>query len=346
MDADVGLATLWSGDAGDVGWPGSAGQASGTYTVVGSGVDIWNNADSFHYVYRGVSGDFTNVVRVVTLQNTDPWAKAGLMIRGNLNQNSMNALIAITPQNGALFSFRTDAGAASHSSAGSGTAPYWVKLVRTGNLFTGYSSPDGANWNQVGSTNLPMSANAFLGLAVTAHNNTKTNTATFDNLNMIFQLPPPPTGLGATSGETQIGLHWPAVTGATSYTVRRATSSGGPYSVIATVLAGTNYTDITITNGVTYYYVITSANWNGESANSSQVKAAAPLPRLTPDYSGGNLTLSWPQTATSFRLYGTTNLTPPVIWSLMTNMVIPSNNTSSVIIQPGNQIIFFRLVAP
>jgi len=56
MDADVGVMTLWSGDAGDVGWPGSASQAGGTYTIAGSGVDIWSSADSFHYVYRGVSG--------------------------------------------------------------------------------------------------------------------------------------------------------------------------------------------------------------------------------------------------------------------------------------------------
>ena len=346
MDADVGVMTLWSGDAGDVGWPGSASQAGGTYTIAGSGVDIWSSADSFHYVYRGVSGDFTNVVRVVTLQNTDPWAKAGLMIRENLNQNSMNALIAITSQNGALFSSRTNAGAASSSSAGSGTAPYWVKLVRAGNLFTGFNSSDGVNWNQVGSINLPMSVNAFLGLAVTAHNNTKTNTATFDNLNMVFQLPSPPAGLGATSDETQIGLHWPAVAGATSYTVRRATSSGGPYSVIATVLAGTNYMDITITNGVIYYYVVTAVNWNGESANSSQVTAAAPLPLLTPTYSGGNLTLFWPQAAASFRLYSTTNLTPPVVWFLMTNTVTASNNTSSAVIQPDDQSMLFRLMAP
>jgi len=182
---------------------------------------------------------------------------------------------------------------------------------------------------------------------VTAHNNTKTNTATtFDNLNMVFQLPSPPAGLGATSDETQIGLHWPAVAGATSYTVRRATSSGGPYSVIATVLAGTNYMDITITNGVIYYYVVTAVNWNGESANSSQVTAAAPLPLLTPTYSGGNLTLFWPQAAASFRLYSTTNLTPPVVWFLMTNTVTASNNTSSAVIQPDDQSMLFRLMAP
>jgi len=346
MDADVGVTTLWSGDAGDIGWPGNASYLGGTYTVVGSGIDIWNNADSFHYLYRGVSGDFTNVIRIVTLQNTDGYAKAGLMIRDNVNQDSINAFIAITSQNGSLFSWRTNPGAASSSSASSGAAPYWLKLVRTGNIFTGFSSANGVNWNQVGSINLPMSVNAFLGMAVTSHNNIRTNAATFDNLNLTFQLPSPPANFLATSNESQINLTWTAVVGATSYSIGRATSDGGPYSVIATVPAGTNYTDTTITNGVTYYYVVTAANWNGDSINSSQLAAAAPLPLLTPAYAGGNFTLSWPQAAADFKLYCTTNLTPPVVWFLNTNMVTLTNNTSSVIIQPGNQIMFFRLAAP
>ncbi len=65
---------------------------------------------------------------------------------------------------------------------GSGGGPYWVKLVRIGNQFTGFSSADGVNWNQIATVSLAMSANAFAGLAVTAHNNLKVNTATFGRL--------------------------------------------------------------------------------------------------------------------------------------------------------------------
>lgn len=346
MDADVGVTTLWTGDAGDVGWPGGATYSGGIYTVVGSGVDIWNNTDSFHYLYRGISGDCTNIVRVMSLQNSDPWAKAGLMIRENLSQNSMNAFIAITSQNGALFSYRTNSGVASSSSAGSGAAPYWLKLVRIGNLFTGFSSADGISWNQAGSINFPMAANAFVGLAVTAHNNIMSNTATFGAFNMIFQLPAPPAGLGITSDGARIKLNWAAVAGATGYTLWRATSDGGPYSMIATVPTGTNYLDTAITNGVTYYYVVTSRNWNGESGNSSQVAAAAPLPLLTTSCSGGQLILAWPQTATDFKLCSTTNLTPPIGWVSTDNLITTSNNVSSVTIQPGDQNMFFRLMSP
>jgi hypothetical protein len=204
MDRDVGVATLWTGDAGDVGWPGSGGYAGGSYTIVGSGIDIWNNADSFHYVYRAVAGDCTNIVRVQSVQNTDPWAKAGMMIRESLNQDSVNVFQAITPQNGAIFSYRAATGGASSSSSGSAAAPYWVKLVRIGNTFTGYSSPDGSSWNQVGSATVAMATNAFVGLAVTAHNNVRTNTAIFDSLTMVLRAPPAPVNLNISANYTQI----------------------------------------------------------------------------------------------------------------------------------------------
>ena len=60
-----------------------------------------------------------------------------------------------------------------------------MKLVRSGNTFAGFSSPDGNTWTQVGATvTIAMSANALVGLAVTAHNNTALNTSTFDNVSL------------------------------------------------------------------------------------------------------------------------------------------------------------------
>src|SRR5499426_425008 len=87
--------------------------------------------------------------------------------------------------------------------------------------------------------------------------------------------PPPlpaPTGLAATAGNAQIQLIWNPVPGATGYNVKRATISGGPYTTIATV-STTSYTDTAVTNGTTYFYVVSAFNSNGESANSGQVSA-------------------------------------------------------------------------
>jgi len=85
-------------------------------------------------------------------------------------------------------------------------------------------------------------------------------------------VPAAPSGLQATAGSAQVSLTWSASSGATSYNVKRATTTGGPYTTIASP-ATTNYTDTGLTNGTAYYYVVSAVNSAGESANSAQVSA-------------------------------------------------------------------------
>jgi len=84
--------------------------------------------------------------------------------------------------------------------------------------------------------------------------------------------PAAPTNLTATAGDTQVSLTWSASSGATSYNIKRSGISGGPYTQIAASTA-TSYTDTALTNGTTYYYVVSAINSTGESANSAQVVA-------------------------------------------------------------------------
>ena len=88
------------------------------------------------------------------------------------------------------------------------------------------------------------------------------------------QVTPPaaPTGLTATAGNQQVALTWNASSDATSYNVGRATTTGGPYTTIASPTT-TSYTDTMVTNGTTYYYVVSAANSAGASGNSSQASA-------------------------------------------------------------------------
>lgn len=96
------------------------------------------------------------------------------------------------------------------------------------------------------------------------------------------QAPGTPSGLTATAGNQQVSLTWNAVTTASSYHVKRATVSGGPYTTISSPTTAT-YTDTSLTNGTTYYYVVSAVNANGESSNSSEVSG-------TPAAGGGNTT--------------------------------------------------------
>jgi len=91
------------------------------------------------------------------------------------------------------------------------------------------------------------------------------------------QVPTPPTGLTATPGNTQVSLSWTGSAGATGYHVKRGSTSGGPYTQIAAPTTA-SYTDTSLTNGTTYYYVVSASNASGESGNSSEVSATPAAP--------------------------------------------------------------------
>ncbi|MDP9291796.1 MAG: fibronectin type III domain-containing protein, partial [Verrucomicrobiota bacterium] len=177
--------TTWSdADIGSVGVAGSATFSSdGTFTISGSGTDIWDNADSFNYVYQQQTGDFQISARVVSMEDTDPWAKAGVMIRETLNADSKFVDTVLTPENGAAFQYRSASGASAIHVAGANvTAPYWIKLARAGNTFTGSISSDGASWSPLGSAVMAMNTTVYTGMPVTALNNSVLNTSNFDNV--------------------------------------------------------------------------------------------------------------------------------------------------------------------
>jgi alpha-N-arabinofuranosidase len=90
-------------------------------------------------------------------------------------------------------------------------------------------------------------------------------------------VPAPPTGLTATrlNQKGRIQLSWTASSGATSYTVKRSLTSGGPYSNVATGVTSTSYTNSGQSSGVTYYYVVAAVNSAGSSGNSNQASATA-----------------------------------------------------------------------
>jgi hypothetical protein len=160
---------------------GTASFSCNRYTILGSGTDIWDPADSFHFVYQAVSNDSVTIsARVISVLPTDPWAKAGVMIRQGLDATSPHAMMVITPGNGAAFQFRAAQGGASTNvsfpAPAGGTllaAPCWVQLVRSGTAaaytFTGSVSTDGVTWSQVGQTTFAMTAAAFAGMPVCAH---------------------------------------------------------------------------------------------------------------------------------------------------------------------------------
>jgi hypothetical protein len=172
----------------DIGSPrlsGSAGYSAGIFTIRGSGADIWGTSDQFNYVYQPLSGDATIIARVASIQKTDVWAKTGVMIRASLASNSTFAMMIETPAKGLSFMRRrATGGMATHTPGAIVASPYWVKLTRRGNTFTGYSSPNGVTWKLVGSDTISMSSKVYIGLPLSAHSYTLVSTAKLGNVTL------------------------------------------------------------------------------------------------------------------------------------------------------------------
>ncbi len=176
-----------SADVGSVNATGSAYDSAGVFTVNSQTNDIWGTADSFHYVYRTMGGDGMMLARVSAQENTNAWAKAGVMIRNSTAAGDVYAMMSLTPGNGANFQYRNALNGSSSNATTSGpVAPYWVKLVRRGSTFTGYYSANGSTWTQQGSVTLAMGANVLVGLAADSMNTGEMNTTTFDNVSMLL----------------------------------------------------------------------------------------------------------------------------------------------------------------
>jgi len=166
--------------------PGVLEQADGRILVGAIGSDIWGASDQFRFVYKPLSGDGSIVARVDSIAPSDVWAKAGVMIRETLEAGSTHAMVVVTPSNGVSFQRRPQADAASANTDAAGlTAPYWVKLTRTGNTFTAQRSEDGSTWVDLAPAapvQIAMAADVYIGLAVTSHNANVATLAEFSHV--------------------------------------------------------------------------------------------------------------------------------------------------------------------
>jgi hypothetical protein len=190
--------TPWAnGDVGAVAAAGSVCYSNGAFTVEASGADIWGASDEFHYVYQTLTGDGEIIARVVSQENTTGWAKAGVMMRNTLSGNSATVHIGMNPNpnfNGISYSMqhREFAGQTMTVSGnnlgpvGVGSYPYYVRLVREGNTFTGYASATNGNWTLLGTRTISMNSTIYVGLATTSVRDGQLGTSVYDNVS-VFQ---------------------------------------------------------------------------------------------------------------------------------------------------------------
>jgi regulation of enolase protein 1 (concanavalin A-like superfamily) len=253
----------------DIGAPAIAGSvtyAQGVYTVVGAGNDIWDSSDQFRYVYQQVTGDLDVAVHIASVQQVSPWTKAGIMVRESLNANSRHAMALISAGQGYSFQWRLDnGGLASYVSGGKGSAPTWLRLVRTGFRFEAFRSTNGSTWTSMGVETVPMTDPVYVGLAVTSHKAQSAATAVFDHLSVSAAAPP-------ANGAPTVSLTAPA-SGATftaPATISLAATASDPENQLARVEFYRSGTLISSDTTAPY-----TATWSSAPAGSYSLTAVA-----------------------------------------------------------------------
>ena len=161
------------------------------------GSDIWNRSDFGHYYYAEVSGDFDARVQVTSIENTNPHAKGGLMLRESLDPGSRNVMVRRRSGYGTSTQWRPADGEptmSTTSDAGSKISEIdggflegmpWQRLERSGDTIRAYASEDGKNWTlmvELPASRVSFSDTVYLGLAATSHDQANATTVKFRNL--------------------------------------------------------------------------------------------------------------------------------------------------------------------
>ena len=200
----------------------------------------------------------------------------------------LDSLGRVVPTATNLVNFTISGGAIIGVGNGNPTSHEADKGSNQRSVFNGFAQVIVQSTNQPGSITLTATATGL----------TSTNIA----ITEAARLPAPavPAGVAAAAGNNQVVVSWDVVPGATTYNLLRATTSGGPYSIIATNFGSLGYTDSNVTNLTTYYYVVT-ANGNGtNSVKSAEVSAMPQNPSVPATPTGltaipgyGQVSLSW-----------------------------------------------------
>jgi hypothetical protein len=299
--------------------------STGTYSVVGTGTGVTGTSDGYQYAYQALTGDGTIVARVTNVDNTSPGSQVGVMVREAVAANAREVALVMTPGGGAeLLSRSSTGGDTTIVSGTAGTfAPTWVKLVRSGSTFTGYTSPDGVVWTQLGTATVSMTSSVTVGLVTSSADVQALNVGVLDNVSVSGNLGTPapgynrlsaPTGLAVSLGTgTGLSLSWTGAAGATGYAVDRS-GDGVAWAQVATTASGvTAYSDPGLAGSHRYFYRVSALDATGRSVPSA-VASAVNRPRAVTGFSitswtDTQLILNWNDTSgeTGYRIERSTD---------------------------------------
>ena len=181
-------------DVGTVLHPGSVvyDEAAHTYTIAGSGENMWFGVDDFHYAWKQVSGDVALTADIAFLgSGGNPHRKAVLAIRQSLDGPSAMADVAVHGVGLTSLQFRDADGVTTHEVEANVIAPRTVRIEKRGDFFYAFvSGKDGKLHPAGASTKVHLTGDFYIGIGVCAHDKDVTEKAIFSNV-ILDQLPPP-----------------------------------------------------------------------------------------------------------------------------------------------------------
>lgn len=293
--APAGLAAIAGNNLVNLSW--TANSAVVTYTVKRSTI----SGSGYTDVTTTVTGN-TYTDTGVTNGTTYFYVISGTNFSGTSSDSSEVSVTPVPPPAAPTGLSATPGNALVNLSwsASAGATSYTVKRAAvTGGPYTDVTTAvTGTTYTDTGRTN---GTTYFYVVAAVSASGSSVNSAEAS----ATPVAPPvaPTSLTATPGDALVNLSWTAASGATSYTVRRSTTSGSGYVDAATNVSGTTYSDTGLTNGTTYYYVVAAVNAGGTGANSTQASATPVLPApaaptgLTATAGDASVGLSWSASA-------------------------------------------------
>ncbi|MBL8231524.1 MAG: VWA domain-containing protein, partial [Bryobacterales bacterium] len=280
------LPAPWSSrDIGPVVTPGSGGMdaVTGLATIQASGTSEWWWNDTLHYLSQPMPSDAEIAVRVTGIQDSgsNMVSRVGLMMRESVDPLARMVFVYVDKWGvpGVQHRYWPNVGYGPEARMAAVRFPYWLKLVRTGDVVTAYGSGNGTNWTIIGTPmTLAVGSLASIGLGATAGNQfspySAAITGTYDNLRLTngasFRLTGNPVP-GTEAGKAKYGIQVAPVSGFTGAVSLSA--SGGPPGTTyeftpATVSSGSSELVVTPPAGQTGTWSISVTGVSGSTSKT------------------------------------------------------------------------------